>query len=137
MKTLYTAEAVNTGGRAGHSRSSDGNLDVELAPPVEMGGSGAGTNPEELFAAGYSACFQSAMAVVARRMKVETGDSTVTARVSIGPNEDRGFSLEVELEVAIPGLERSTAEELVAKTDKVCPYSNAVRGNIPVKLTIV
>jgi Ohr subfamily peroxiredoxin len=137
MKTLYTAEAVTTGGRAGHSRSSDGNLDVELAPPVEMGGSGAGTNPEELFAAGYSACFQSAMGVVARRMKVETDDSTVTARVSLGTNEDRGFSLEVELEVAIPGLERSTAEELVAKADEVCPYSNAVRGNIPVKLTIV
>lgn len=137
MKTLYTAEAVTTGGRAGRSRSSDGNLDVELAPPVEMGGSGAGTNPEELFAAGYSACFQSAMGVVARRMKVETDDSTVTARVSIGANEDRGFSLEVELEVATPGLERSAAEELVAKADKVCPYSNAVRGNVPVKLTLV
>jgi lipoyl-dependent peroxiredoxin len=137
MKTLYTAEAVTTGGRAGHSRSSDGNLEVELAPPVEMGGSGAGTNPEELFAAGYSACFQSAMSVVGRRMKVDTGDSTVTARVSLVSNKDRGFDLEVELEVAIPGVERPTAEELIAKADRVCPYSNAVRGNIPVKLTVV
>lgn len=137
MKILYTAEATATGGRAGHARTTDGKLDVELEAPTEMGGSGEGTNPEQLFAAGYGACFQSAMAVVGRRMDVDVSDSTVTTKVGIGPNENRGFSLEVVLEVAIPGVDRALAEELVAKAHEVCPYSNATRGNIPVELAVV
>ncbi|MGI8920447.1 MAG: organic hydroperoxide resistance protein [Solirubrobacteraceae bacterium] len=137
MKILYTAEATATGGRAGHARTTDGKLDVELEAPTEMGGSGEGTNPEQLFAAGYGACFQSAMAVIGRRMDVDVSDSTVTTKVGIGPNENRGFSLEVVLEVAIPGVDRALAEELVAKAHEVCPYSNATRGNIPVELAVV
>jgi lipoyl-dependent peroxiredoxin len=137
MKILYTAEASATGGRAGHTRSSDGNLDLNIVPPPEMGGSGEpGTNPEQLFAAGYAACFQSAMAVVGRRMQVDTGESTVTTRVSIGPTEERGFGLEVAIEVGLPGIEREVGEELIEKAHRVCPYSAATRGNIPVEVRL-
>ncbi|MEO7941986.1 MAG: organic hydroperoxide resistance protein [Marmoricola sp.] len=137
MKTLYTAEALATGaGRAGHVRSSDGRIDMDLAVPESMGGSGDGANPEELFAAGYSACFHSALQGVARRAKADLGDSSVGAKVGIGPNEAGGFQLEVTLEVVIPDLPHDQARELVEKAHLVCPYSNATRGNIEVTLKV-
>lgn len=137
MKILYEAQATATGeGRNGHARSSDGVLDVDLAVPAEMGGAGGATNPEQLFAAGYAACFHSALAAVARRQKVELGESTVTATVGIGPNESRGFELAVTLRVAIPGVDESTARELTEAAHQVCPYSNATRGNIDVALEV-
>jgi lipoyl-dependent peroxiredoxin len=136
-KALYTAEASVKGGREGHGRSSDGVLDLDLRPPAEMGGPGGATNPEQLFALGYAACFQSAMAVVARRMGADTGDSEVTARVTIGTIEGGAFGLAVELDVHIPGVDEDTATKIVAAAHEVCPYSNATRGNIEVSLTIV
>jgi osmotically inducible protein OsmC len=137
VKPLYTAEATAVGGRSGHVRSSDGPLDVDLEPPVEMGGPGGGTNPEELFAAGYSACFQSALAVVARRRKVSVDDSTVTAKVSIGTIGGGGFGLAVTIDVHIPGVDGTTARSLIEGAHEVCPYSNATRGNIEVTLSAV
>jgi Ohr subfamily peroxiredoxin len=137
VKPLYTAEATAVGGRAGHARTSDGLLDVDLKPPVEMGGPGGGTNPEQLFAAGYAACFQSALAVVARRQKVDTADSTVEGRVTIGTIEGGGFSLAVALDVHIPDVDEPTARRLVESAHQVCPYSNATRGNIEVTLSVV
>ena len=137
MKTLYEAEATATGeGRNGHARSSDGVLDVDLAVPAEMGGAGGATNPEQLFAAGYAACFHSALQTVARRQKVEFGASTVTAKVGIGPNDQRGFELAVTLVVELPGVEREAAQQLVDAAHQVCPYSNATRGNIDVALEV-
>jgi len=137
LKTLYTAEALATGaGRAGHVRSSDGRIDMDLALPESMGGSGNGANPEELFAAGYSACFHSALQGVARRAKADLGDSSVGAKVGIGPNDAGGFQLEVTLEVVIPDLPHDRARELVEKAHLVCPYSNATRGNIEVTLKV-
>jgi Ohr subfamily peroxiredoxin len=136
MKTLYTAEALATGeGRDGHGRTSDGKLDLDLAIPKEMGGSGNGTNPEQLFAAGYSACFHSALRVVARRAKVDPGDSTVTAQVGIGP-EHGAYGLVVTLIIHIPGLEREQVRELAEAAHQVCPYSRATRGNISVELRV-
>jgi Ohr subfamily peroxiredoxin len=138
MQILYTAEGTAWGGREGRAATSDGNLDVQLAIPTSMGGPGAaGTNPEQLFAVGYSACFHSALKLVAMREKVDVTDSAVTARVSIGANDAGGFGLEVELEAELPDVERSVAEALVAKAHEVCPYSNATRGNIPVTLTVI
>ncbi len=137
VKPLYTAEATADGGRDGHARTSDGLLEVDLRPPVEMGGPGGGTNPEQLFATGYAACFQSALAVVARRRKVDTGTSTVTARVTIGTIEGGGFGLAVALEVHIPDVDQATASSLVEGAHRVCPYSNATRGNIEVALAVV
>jgi Ohr subfamily peroxiredoxin len=136
MKLLYTAEAMVTGGREGHARTSDGKLDVNLTAPVELGGSGEGTNPEQLFAAGYAACFQSAMAVVARRMKLDSSDSTVEAHVELGALEGGAFGLAVELQIEVPGVEPGEARALVAKAHEVCPYSNATRGNIEVGLLV-
>jgi lipoyl-dependent peroxiredoxin len=137
MKTLYTAEALATGeGRDGHGRSSDGRLDLDLAIPKEMGGSGNGTNPEQLFAVGYAACFHSALHHVARDAKVDVTDSSVGARVSIGQIDNGGFGLAVELEVTLPNLDHDTAVELTEKAHQVCPYSNATRGNIDVKLVV-
>jgi Ohr subfamily peroxiredoxin len=135
-KVLYTAEASTTGGRDGHARSSDGVLDVDVRVPESMGGKGGGTNPEQLFAAGYAACFQSALGVVGRRQKVDTADSTVTAKVSIGTIDGGAFGLAVELEVAIPGVDAGTAQALAEAAHQVCPYSNATRGNIEVKLSV-
>jgi lipoyl-dependent peroxiredoxin len=133
MKTLYTAEALATGeGRDGHGHSSDGRLDFDLAIPKEMGGTGNGTNPEQLFAVGYAACFHSALHLVARQDKVDVTDSTVGARVSIGQLDNGGFGLAVELEVALPNVDEKTAE----KAHQVCPYSNATRGNIDVTVTV-
>jgi lipoyl-dependent peroxiredoxin len=138
MKLLYEAEAVATGqGRSGHSRSTDGVLDLELAIPREMGGpGGSATNPEQLFAAGYAACFHSALHVVARRERLAVDDSSVVARVGLRANAHRGFELSVALQVDLPGVEPETAEELVAKAHAVCPYSNATRGNLDVELAL-
>lgn len=137
MKTIYTAEALATGeGRNGHARTSDGRLDLDLAIPEAMGGSGNGTNPEQLFAAGYAACFHSALQMVARQDKADVTDSAVGARVDIGPNDDGGFQLAVTLEVTLPNLSRENAQALADKAHQVCPYSNATRGNIDVTVTV-
>ncbi len=135
MKILYTAEATVHGGREGEARSSDGNLVVNLSVPKEMGGAGGqGTNPEQLFATGYAACFQSALINVARRQHADASASTVTAKVGIGPNGKGGFGLDVELHVSLPDIDKATGEKLVELAHQVCPYSNATRGNIPVRL---
>ncbi len=137
IKPLYTAEATAVGGRDGHTRSKDGFVDVDVRPPVEMGGAGGGTNPEELFAAGYAACFQSALAVVARRSKVSVDGSTVTGKVTIGTIAGGGFGLAVALDVHIPDVDGATTTSLMEAAHLVCPYSNATRGNIAVTLTAV
>ena len=135
-KVLYTAKATSTGdGRNGHVVSSDQRLDLDLALPPEMGGSGDGTNPEQLFAAGYSACFHSALRVVAHRAGVNPRESTVTAEVGIGPEGD-AFGLVVTLIISIPGLDRERARELAEAAHQVCPYSRATRGNISVELRV-
>lgn len=137
MKTLYTAEALSTGaGRDGHVKSISGQVDLEMAPPKEMGGSGDGANPEELFAAGYAACFHSALQGVARTRKIAVTGSTVGSRVHIGPNDEGGFQLAVDLEVVIPELDHAAAQELADAAHQVCPYSNATRGNIVVNVTV-
>ena len=137
MNVLYTATARATGdGRNGHARSEDGILDVDMRVPREMGGSGGAANPEMLFAAGYAACFHSALKVVARQEKVGVDGSEVAASVGIGPLDNGGFGLTVELRVSVPDLDRDTAEKLIARAHEVCPYSNATRGNIPVTLTV-
>jgi len=135
---LYRANATSTGGREGKSASSDGALDVKLTTPKELGGNGAfGTNPEQLFAAGYSACFIGALKFVGGRDKIAVpADASINATVGIGPIET-GFGIEVELKISLPGLDRETAEKLVNAAHIVCPYSNATRGNIDVTLTIV
>ncbi|MFJ6656203.1 organic hydroperoxide resistance protein [Streptomyces sp. NPDC091377] len=136
MDALYTAVATATHGREGRAVSSDGTIDLELAPPVELGGSGAGTNPEQLFAAGYAACFGSALGVVGRRAKVDVTDAAVTAEVGIG-KEGEGFALAVTLRVELPdSVDAETGRKLVETAHQVCPYSNATRGNIPVELVI-
>jgi Ohr subfamily peroxiredoxin len=135
-KTLYTAEAHVTGGRAdGHGKTTDGALEVDLRLPTEMGGQGGGTNPEELFAVGYAACFEGAIGAVARRAKAETGDVSIASKVSLHPNDARGFDLSVQLDVTLPSVDDAQALELVKAAHQVCPYSNATRGNIPVTLT--
>lgn len=133
---LYTAVATAENGRDGRVSTDDEKLDVVVNPPKEMGGSGAGTNPEQLFAAGYSACFQSALGVVARKEKADISGSTVTAKVSIGKTEAGGFGLAVELTASIPNVDAATAKDLLEKAHQVCPYSNATRGNIKVDLSV-
>ena len=136
MDALYTAVAT-ANGREGRAVSSDGRLDVTLAPPREMGGSGEGTNPEQLFAAGYAACFASALGAVARQSGTDVRDVSVTAEVGIGGDVKSGFGLAVALRVELPdALRDGTGEELVEKAHQVCPYSNATRGNVPVELVI-
>ena len=136
MSPLYTTSAVATGdGRNGHVQTFDGHIDTPVRTPKELGGLGGATNPEQLFAAGYSACFHSALRVVARRAKVDPGDSTVTAQVGIGPDGD-AFGLVVTLIIHIPGLEREQARELAEAAHQVCPYSRATRGNISVELRV-
>lgn len=136
IKPLYTAKATANGGRNGNVKSSDGVLNVEVRTPKELGGSGGEyTNPEQLFAAGYAACFDSALSLVIRTAKVEAGHTTVTAEVSIGKNDAGGFGLAVQLDVNITGVTKEVADELVAKAHQVCPYSNATRNNIDVVLT--
>ena len=136
-KPIYTAEATVTGGRAGgHGRTSDGELDVQLRLPKEMGGEEHGTNPEELFAVGYAACFEGAIGVVGRREHAEVGDVSIDSKVSLLPTEQRGFNLAVELDVSLPQVEDpEQAKRIVEAAHKVCPYSVATRGNIDVKLT--
>ena len=135
-KVLYTAVATSTGdGRSGHVVSSDHRLDLDLAPPAELGGSGDGSNPEQLFAAGYSACFHSALRGVARRAGVDPGESTVTAEVGVGPEGDL-YGLVVTLIISIPGLDREKARELAEAAHQRCPYSRATRGNISVELRV-
>ena len=136
-KVLYTAEATVTGGRAeGHGRTSDGALEVDLRLPEEMGGQGGGTNPEQLFAVGYASCFESALQVVARRAKADGEGVSVDSKVELSPNAEGGFDLGVALDVTLPGVEdEAAAVELVGKAHAVCPYSNATRGNIEVRLT--
>jgi Ohr subfamily peroxiredoxin len=136
-KPLYTAEAQVTGGRAqGHGRTSDGALEVELRLPTEMGGEGGGINPEQLFAVGFASCFESALGVVARRQKVEADDVRIDSKVMLLPTEERGFQLAVELDVTLPSIDdRDRAAELVRAAHRVCPYSNATRGNIDVRFT--
>ena len=137
MKVLYTAEALATGeGRDGHGRTSDGKVDVALSIPKEMGGSGGGTNPEQLFAGGYAACYHSALRLVARQEKADVSDSSVGARVSLGNKDDGGFTLAVELEITLPNVDHDPAVALAETAHQVCPYSNATRGNIDVALTV-
>ncbi|MER5675929.1 MULTISPECIES: organic hydroperoxide resistance protein [Streptomyces] len=135
IDVAYTAVATAENGRDGRVSTDDGALDVVVNPPKEMGGSGAGTNPEQLFAAGYSACFQGALGVVARQEKADITGSTVTASVSIGRTEAGGFGLEVAISASIPNVDPATAQALVEKAHQVCPYSNATRGNIKVELS--
>lgn len=136
VDVLYTAVATAENGRDGRVASDDGKLDVIVNPPAELGGSGAGTNPEQLFAAGYSACFQSALGLVARQAKADVSGSRVTAKVSLGKVESGGFGLAVELAVSIPGLDADTAAELVEQAHQRCPYSAAIRGNVEVTLSV-
>jgi lipoyl-dependent peroxiredoxin len=136
-RVLYTAEATVTGGRAaGHGRSNDGQLEVDLRLPKEMGGEGGGTNPEQLFAVGYAACFEGALGAVGRRLKVDVDDASIDSKVSLLPTDERGFKLAVELDVTLPQIEDpDQAVEIVSGAHQVCPYSHATRGNIDVKLT--
>ncbi|OMP78971.1 MULTISPECIES: organic hydroperoxide resistance protein [unclassified Chitinophaga] len=130
-QALYSTSVTVTGGRNGHVKSTDGILELDVRIPKEMGGPGGATNPEQLFAAGYAACFDSALNLMIRNAKVETGTSSVTAKVSIG-KQGVGFALFVEMSVNIPGVEIEKAKELVERAHEVCPYSNATRGNIDV-----
>ncbi len=132
-KVVYTAEATVTGGREqGHGKTTDGALDVQLRPPTE----GGGTNPEQLFAVGYAACFEGALGVAARREKAEVGDASIESKVSLITTEDRGFNIAVELDVSLPQVQDAeAAKKIVAAAHQICPYSNATRGNVEVKLT--
>ena len=136
-KVIYTAEATVTGGRSeGHGATPDGQLDLELRLPAEMGGDGGGTNPEQLFAVGFAACFEGAIAVVGRRARAEVGDVSIDSKVSLLPTEEKGFKLAVELDVTLPQVsDPAQAKKIVAGAHAVCPYSNATRGNIDVALT--
>ena len=137
MKVMYTAEATAVGGREGRVRSTDGALDLDLAIPTALGGpGGVATNPEQLFAAGYAACFENAVRLAARRMKLPVGQASVTAQVGIGPDGSGGFQLSVELHVRLPDLEGEQAEQVAAAAHRVCPYSNAVRGNVDVQVVV-
>lgn len=139
MSVLYKASVTASGGRDGRAQSNDGILDLALGMPKELGGAGgAKTNPEQLFAAGYSACFDSAMRHVARAQKIDLKESSVTAEIGIGPNPSGvGFVLSAELKVSLPGMDSAVAQKLVEAAHQVCPYSNATRNNIPVTLTLV
>ena len=140
MKVLYTTQATATGGRDGKAATKDGSFQVPLATPKELGGGGGpGNNPEQLFAAGYSACFLGALKFVAGKEKVTVpADTTVTATVGIGPRDDgTGFGLDVALAVSLPGIDKAQAEELVQKAHIVCPYSEATRNNLDVRLSVV
>jgi osmotically inducible protein OsmC len=139
-KIVYQTSVTSTGGRDGRAQNDDGSIDITLAVPKEMGGNGNGNNPEQLFAAGYSACFLSAMKFAASQNKEFpriTGDTKVTATVGIGPREDKGFGLSVDLEVHIPDADVAEVQALVDEADTICPYSHAVRGNIPVTVKAV
>lgn len=134
----YSTHATATGGRDGHARSDDGKIDVALSTPKELGGAGgAGSNPEQLFAAGYSACFIGALKVAGQQLKVKVPDDvSVSAQVGIGPRSEGGFGITADLTVSLPGVERDTAQRLVDAAHQICPYSNATRGNVDVGLTL-
>jgi Ohr subfamily peroxiredoxin len=136
-KVLYTAEATVTGGREqGHGKTTDGALEVQLRTPTDMGGGGGGTNPEQLFAVGYAACFEGALGVVGRRERKEVGDASIESKVSLVTTEDRGFNVAVQLDVTLPQVsDPEEAKRIVAGAHEVCPYSNATRGNVEVTLT--
>jgi lipoyl-dependent peroxiredoxin len=139
MQIAYKTTATSTGGREGQSKSADGKLDLKLSTPKELGGGGGeGTNPEQLFACGYSACFLGALKFAASKDKIKIpDDATVTATVGIGPRDDgQGFGIDVDLVISLPGIERAKAEDLVAKAHIVCPYSHATKGNIDVRLKV-
>lgn len=136
-KVLYTAEATVTGGRdEGHGKTSDGQLDIDIRMPEELGGEGGGTNPEQLFAIGFAACFESAIKVVGKRMKEDVGDVEIASKVHLLPTEERGFKLSVDLDVSLPSVDdKEQAAEIVRNAHAVCPYSQATRDNIDVTLT--
>ncbi|MDP2453141.1 MULTISPECIES: organic hydroperoxide resistance protein [unclassified Kaistella] len=137
MKTLYTTSVTATGGRDGHIKSENGILELDVRTPKSLGGkSDDFTNPEMLFAAGYSACFDSALNLMIKKSKIETGETTVKAKVSIGQIENGGFGLAVELDVNVPGVTLEEAQSLTEQAHQVCPYSNATRNNIEVKLSV-
>jgi len=137
FQPLYTAVATAHGGRTGHVASDDGLIDISLAMPTALGGPGGkGTNPEQLFAAGYSACFESALRLVARLQKAPLQDASITARVTIGKTDDGGYGLSVELRGKLTGVEKTAGQALMEAAHQVCPYSRATRGNIPVKLLV-
>ena len=138
VQVLYTAEATAVGGRDGHIKSSDGVLNAKLALPKQLGGTGgAATNPEQLFAAGYAACFESAVRFVAREQKVTLTETAVTAQVGVGPRAAGGFGLTVALKVSLPGVDRKVAEGLIRFAhENICPYSHATRGNVEVSVTL-
>ena len=136
MDVLYTAVVTTQGGREGRARSTDGVLDLALKRPVSMGGPGGGSNPEQLFAAGYSACFESAVGFVARRDKLMVKDTYITAHVTLNKTGDSQFDLTVELQGRFPGMPKVEAEKLMLAAHQVCPYSRATRGNVPVKLVV-
>ncbi|MDN5761987.1 MAG: organic hydroperoxide resistance protein [Microlunatus sp.] len=135
-KIVYTASATTTGGRQGRSVSSDGLLDVTLTAPKETGGPGTGTNPEQLFAAGFSACFNGALMRMAKNADVDASAATVTADIGFGPEGD-SFAITAELKVAIPGVDSDTVQKLADQAHQICPYSKATRGNVPVTVTAV
>ncbi|MDX8462696.1 organic hydroperoxide resistance protein [Mesorhizobium humile] len=137
MSALYSTQAHVSGGRNGHGETSDGLLKVDLAMPKELGGKGGATNPEQLFAVGYAACFESAVRFVARQQKLPLQDASVTSTVGLYPNDQGGFRLGVSLAAEIKGLDQAGAEALVSEAHKICPYSNAIRGNIDVALSTV
>lgn len=138
MKPIYTAEATVTGGRdVGHGRTSDGALEVDIHIPPELGGPGTGTNPEQLFAIGFGSCFESSLKVVGRRLKTEVDDVSIDVRVQLFPTPERGFKLGVAMDVSLPSVDDAEqAMSIVRKTHRVCPYSNATRGNIDVAITV-
>jgi len=139
VNVLYKTSATATGGRDGEAQTADGSLKVKLSTPKELGGGGgAGNNPEQLFAAGYSACFIGAMKFVASQGGPKVpADATVTATVGIGPRSEGGFGLDIQLDISLPGLSKAEATELTEKAHQVCPYSNATRNNVPVRLNLV
>jgi lipoyl-dependent peroxiredoxin len=138
LTVLYRTSATATGGRDGHARSEDGSIDVQLSTPKELGGAGnTGTNPEQLFAAGYSACFIGALKVAGSQLKTRVpADTSITATVGIGPRSEGGFGISVELVISLPGIAREDAQRLVDTAHQICPYSNATRNNVDVRLTI-
>lgn len=135
MKPIYTASVTSVGGRNGRVESSDGAVKLALAAPPPLGGNGNGANPEQLFAAGYAACFAGAMDYIARQKKLSPGEITIASKVAIGPDDSGAFTLAVDLSITAPGLNQADAEDLVARAHEACPYSRATRGNIEVKLT--
>jgi lipoyl-dependent peroxiredoxin len=138
VQVLYQARATSVGGRTGRSRSDDGRIDIELATPKELGGPGGpGTNPEQLFAAGYSACFLGALKVAGQQIgQPIPADASITATVGIGPRSEGGFGITAALEISLPGIERALAQQLVESAHQICPYSNATRNNVDVQLSI-